>query len=458
MSARILIVDDTLPSVKMLSAKLSGEYFDVITATDGLSALEMVNEHNPDLVLLDVMMPGMDGYEVCERIKGNPETAHIPVVMVTALSESEEKVRGLDAGADDFLTKPVSDMTLFARVNSLVRLKQMMDQWRLREETTKMLGFPAEDEAEPIKGAGNARVVLIDESAIESENVKSILSRDHDEVVVINGFEGAQNAVAGADAEVVVIGSGAAGMDRPLRLCSQIRAREETRLLPILLLGDEEDMDQLVKALDIGVNDYVVRPMDENELLARVRTQVRRKRYQDRLHANFLKNLSLALVDSLTGLHNRRYLTTHLEAIMKRMAKDDKPVSLLMIDIDHFKGVNDTHGHAAGDRVLAEIAQKIALNVRGFDLAARYGGEEFVVVMPDTTLDVALEVAERLCLSIGGEPIETDGAAEGIEVTVSIGVSAISDGNYDPLILVDDADKELYKAKNEGRNRVSPKS
>ena len=119
--------------------------------------------------------------------------------------------------------------------------------------------------------------------------------------------------------------------------------------MPILLIGDAEDSEHFIKALEIGVNDYIVRPIDEQELVARVRTQVRRKRYQDRLRANFLQHLSLALTDSLTGLHNRRYLSTHLDSVMRRMHDSEKPVSLLMVDVDHFKKINDTYGHAAGD-------------------------------------------------------------------------------------------------------------
>ena len=139
MTARILVVDDLLPSLKRLEAKLSNEYFEVKTAESGLEALECIAADPPDIVLLEIMMPGMDGFEVCSKIKANPDSAHIPVVMVTALSDREDRVRGLEAGADDFLTKPVDDTVLFARVRSLVRLKMFMDEWRLRERTSESL-------------------------------------------------------------------------------------------------------------------------------------------------------------------------------------------------------------------------------------------------------------------------------------------------------------------------------
>ena len=133
MTARVLVVDDILANVRLLEAKLAAEYFEVVTAMNGVDALEAVQRTRPDIVLLDVMMPGIDGIEVCKRIKSNPSTQHIPVVMVTALDQPEDRVRGLEAGADDFLTKPVNDVSLFCRVKSLVRLKMLTDELRTRD-------------------------------------------------------------------------------------------------------------------------------------------------------------------------------------------------------------------------------------------------------------------------------------------------------------------------------------
>src|SRR5579872_5918642 len=141
MTARVLVVDDILSNVKLLEAKLTAEYFEVITAFNGTECLARMDQGAPDIVLLDVMMPGMDGFEVCRRIKSNPRTAHVPVVMVTALDQPSDRVAGLDAGADDFLTKPVDDSALFARVRSLVRLKTMTDELRMREETGQNMGL-----------------------------------------------------------------------------------------------------------------------------------------------------------------------------------------------------------------------------------------------------------------------------------------------------------------------------
>lgn len=453
MSARILIVDDVPSSVRLLAAKLSNEYYETLTVSDGYQALKAVAEDHPDLVLLDVMMPGLDGFDVCRRIKENPKTTHIPVVMVTALGGREDRVHGLNVGADDFLTKPVDDTTLFARIRSLIRLKRTLEQWRLREETSERFGFNAD--ADLLVDSGTrAHVILADDSTIQKSNICEALAAENDEVTVIDDYN-APGRIVDLAGDVVVI-SLSSDSDAPLRLASRLRSLEPTRQIPILLIGDAEDSDRFIKALELGVNDYLVRPIDEQELLARVRTQVRRKRYQDRLQATFLQHLSMALTDSLTGLHNRRYLSSHLDSVMRQMGDSEKRVSLLMIDVDHFKRVNDTYGHGAGDEVLREVGQRILRNIRGFDLAVRFGGEEFVVVMPDTPIAVALSVAERLCEMMADEPVRISDSQDKIAVTLSIGVTESRDRGDVGERLLKRADEALYEAKKSGRNRVVP--
>src|ERR1700744_2825963 len=451
MTARVLVVDDILSNVKLLEAKLTAEYFEVVSAFNGLEALARMEEHIPDIVLLDVMMPGMDGFEVCRRIKANPRTAHVPVVMVTALDQPSDRVTGLEAGADDFLTKPVDDAALFARVRSLVRLKMMTDELRMRENTGQSMGLI--DPASTLMDANPSGRILIIEDRPESVTwFAGALAPGH-EVASVDTFEEALVRVRGGDYDLIVVSLGMRGFDG-LRLCSQLRSLPEARNVPILVVVSDGDRRKLTQALEMGVNDYLTRPVDKNELVARVRTQLRKKRYADRLRRNVQLSLEMAITDQLTGLHNRRYMSSHLDNLMAHSARPGKPLAFVIMDIDYFKSVNDTHGHDIGDEVLREFAKRIGANIRGLDLACRYGGEEFVVVMPETDASFAYAVAERLRKSIETTPIEISRAPGKISITISIGIAA-SEGETDTSEgLLRRADQALYSAKRNGRNRV----
>jgi two-component system cell cycle response regulator len=450
MSARVLVVDDVEINVKLLEAKLASEYFHVVTAGDGVAALAQARRERPDIVLLDIMMPLMDGFEVCRRLKADPATSDIPVVMITALSDAANRVRGLEAGADDFLTKPVSDIALFARVRSLVRLKRMTDEWRLREETYGRLAALADGEAKTSEDTRPARIIVFEDRPLSAQRILETLS-GHNVVHATSSADAETAAATGADLLVLALSE----KEDTLRLVAELRATEATRSVPILLIGEVEELARLAKGLDLGATDYLVRPLDRNELVARVRTQIRRKRLQERLRETYQRSLSMALTDSLTGLYNRRYLTAHLEGLMARASAGVEGPALLAIDIDRFKSINDSYGHPGGDAVLCEISQRIARNIRPFDLVARYGGEEFVVVMPETPIAVAAAVAERLRLAVASEPFVSPEMPAGIQVTISIGAAATMPGADDTsAALLKRADDALYSAKHMGRNRV----
>jgi two-component system cell cycle response regulator len=451
MTARVLVVDDILSNVKLLEAKLTAEYFEVISAYNGLDALARIAESMPDIVLLDVMMPGMDGFEVCRRIKSDPKTAYIPVVMVTALDQPSDRVAGLDAGADDFLTKPVDDAALFARVRSLVRLKMMTDELHMRETTGQNMGLL--DPTGTLQEANPSGRILVIEDRPESVAWFASALKSANEIASVDTFEETLVRVRGGDYDLIVVSLGMRGFDG-LRLCSQLRSIPEARNVPILVVVSEGDRRKLMQALEMGVNDYLTRPVDRNELVARVRTQLRKKRYADRLRRNVQLSLEMAITDQLTGLHNRRYMTSHLDNLMTQAAKVGKPLAFVIMDIDHFKAVNDGHGHDIGDEVLREFAKRLGANIRGIDLACRYGGEEFVVVMPETDGGFAYAVAERLRKSIETTPIEITRAPGTIPITVSIGIAA-SEGEGDTAeALLRRADQALYSAKRNGRNQV----
>jgi len=446
MSARILVVDDQAANVRLLEARLQAEYFEVCTATNGADALVVAKAEQPDLILLDVMMPVMDGYETCSRIKDDPATRHIPVVMVTALDHREDRIRGLEAGADDFLTKPIDDVTLFARVRSLLRLKEVLDELRFRESSSAMSGCSG-DLHDDVNLPARVVVVSTDPRATSRLVAAMPASADCREI----NDPAAAIAAARDDADLLIVDLTAADYDG-LRLCARIRSDAATRQLPILAVVRPGDVQHAVRALDLGVNDIIQRPVDAGELTARARTQLRRKRYADQLRSHLDQGMEHAVTDQLTGLHNRRYISSRLRQAMDSASNGGAPVALLLADIDHFKSINDTYGHDAGDNVLRDFSSRLQTGLRALDLGARYGGEEFLVVMPGAGMAEANIAAERLRASVAETGFELPDGTR-IAVTVSIGVAQAGRGEALEAFLRR-ADEALYAAKNAGRNQV----
>jgi two-component system cell cycle response regulator len=453
MTARVLVVDDVPANVKLLEARLSAEYFDVMTAVSGQEALAICERAECDVVLLDVMMPDMDGFEVCRRLKTSMTTHHIPVVMVTALDQPSDRVKGLESGADDFLTKPVSDVALIARVRSLSRLKLMTDELRMRAVTSREIGIESPEREALAEAGRNGRILMVDDRPALSDRIQNMLASEHSVDMERDPTEALFHAAEG-NYDLVIVSLDLENFDG-LRLCSQLRSLERTRNVPVLAIAEADNNARLVRALEIGVNDYLVRPFDKNEILARARTQIRKRRYTERLRDNVQLSIEMAITDALTGLYNRRYMETHVGTLVDQAIARGKPLAVLILDIDYFKSINDTHGHDAGDAVLQDFAIRIRKSIRGIDLACRYGGEEFVVVMPETDMAVATMVAERLRRRIASEPFPIQKGARMIEVTISIGIAALGSSD-DAAAVIKRADQALYRAKRDGRNRVVP--
>ncbi|MBN8553387.1 MAG: PleD family two-component system response regulator [Caulobacterales bacterium] len=449
MTARILVVDDVDTNIRLLQAKLSAEYFDVITATDGETALLKAVSEQPDLILLDVMMPGLDGFEVCRRLKVGSATRHIPVVMVTALDGREDRIRGLEAGADDFLAKPLDDLMLFARVRSLTQLKASIEELRKREESGRRMGL-LEGSAFRQKSSGG-RVLVVDDQTRQAEKIAAELSSDH-RVTVMDDPERALTAARGP-VDLIIINGVSETFDG-LKLIAQIRSNAISRAAPVLAIVDVHERPRVVKALELGANDILARPIDPQELAARCRTLMRHKRYADSLRNKLDHSLEMAVTDPLTGLHNRRYLLGQLDPLVDHAGRGGTPASVLILDIDHFKSINDSFGHDAGDEVLVEFAVRLATNVRAVDLPCRYGGEEFVVIMPETRVEDAKIIADRIRAQVAGTPFMVMEGRESLNVTISIGVAATTGEGDSVEAVLKRADEALYEAKQGGRNRV----
>ncbi len=448
MTAKILIVDDVAANTRLLNAKLKAEYYQVIAVSDGLAAIRQANLWQPDLILLDVMMPGMDGFECCRQLKSGVDTRHIPIIMVTALGEVSERVSGLEAGADDFLTKPVDHATLMIRVRSLVRMKRVLDEWRARSNTAFAFGVDQHDI--DLTNDSNCRILVIDDSFDNPDVIGRLLG--HSRTTFAASQAEIDRAMTMIEEQDLVLFNLMTECVDSLELISQIRSEPRTQRLPILAMSDaRSDPNRLAAAFDLGVSDWISCPIQAEELAVRCRNLLKRKLYQDRLQDHIDEAIKAIALDPLTGLYNRRYLNKHIRTLLAE--QEEAGLSLLMIDIDHFKRINDRFGHTFGDVVIRSVASVLLSNTRAFDTVSRYGGEEFVILLPGANVAEATQIAERLIHEVRSlnEKIET---YSDVGLTISIGISSNFTAKQSADELFDAADKALYKAKLSGRNRL----
>ncbi len=450
MTARILIVDDVPANLKVLEAKLNNYYYDVISASNGVECISKVRQFDPDIILLDIMMPVMDGFEACKRLKADHHSLHIPIIIITALNDKQDKMRGLESGADDFLTKPIDDTALLIRIKTLVRIKIMADELRLRYQTANQLGIVTDNVVDYSKCIQKTRILIIDDDLIQASNMRKALKGRFEHISICKDPDNAMESAINGDFDIIIVDMMIAEADC-YRICSQFRSHELTRSTPILMLIDEGNLEHVFKSSEVAGNDYLIVPLDSNELVARVILQAKRKQYQDALKVNLQNDIEMSFVDSLTGCYNRRYFDKHL---LNEFNESRRFLCLMIVDIDHFKKVNDTLGHLAGDKVLADVSSVIKSAIRPNDLLARYGGEEFVCVVCDK-LEVTLSIAEKLRSLVESHVFDLSKFnVNDFKVTVSVGVTARIDKDSDPSELIARADSSLYKAKSLGRNVV----
>jgi len=450
MVANILVVDDIEQNIRLMEARLVSEYYTVYTATSGKQALDILKHYKIDVVLLDCMMPEMDGFETCKLIKADPDTTHIPVVIVTALSDMEDRVHGLEVGADEFLTKPVDDKSLFARIKCLVRIKYIIDELKLRNDTNTELGVRTVDLYQDFS---QSNIVLIDDDVVEARHITNVLGQLTNNIRVVSDGNMIPTLFnSGFKPDAIVISCQLDGQN-PLRLLASLKPDPHVGSASIMMLAEEDKIDMANKALDMGASDYLMVPIEQSELIARMKTQLRKKYYQDALRKDLQKGMNDAIKDGLSGLYNRRYFDRHLPRIATKAEKEGCNLYLMMIDVDYFKDVNDKYGHAAGDQIIRDVSSVISANTRAEDTVARYGGEEFVVILYDILEVDVLNVAERLKIAVGEHDFVVPDSAEVITKTISIGLTQYHSGEEVSGFLAR-SDKALYKAKHGGRNQV----
>ena len=444
--ARILVVDDEPRNVKLLSAHLTGNGFETLAAYNGEQALHKAAREKPDVILLDIMMPDLDGFEVTRRLKADPHTNHIPVVLVTSLDGSDNRVKGLEAGADEFLTKPINSTELLARVRALQRMKQMQDELRIRKQITERIIRETNT-----KESGQPSVLIVEDDERLRKQISDVLNARGYKTRVVNSVADAREVMAQYAPDLVLLDILLPDGDG-LVLLDEWKAHERLQDIPIIIITVLTDLEHKIKAIEQGADDYLIKPVNIDELVARMRASLRRASAQQRLRQDVVRLHDGAVSDRLTGVHNRYYLDSDLNHRFAQAVRDpQRAFSVVMVDIDHFKQFNDQFGHLIGDSVLREVAQCLQQTARTADIVTRYGGEEFCVVLPETVENNAQIAAERLRRAIAEHDFDS---VAGQGVTVSLGVATFSTDDSDVTALLTRADEALYAAKVGGRNRV----
>lgn len=457
MPGRILIVDSVATNRTVLKVKMHAAQFTVDACANRADAEAAILKNPPDLILLNLSDPTEDRHSFCRALRSAAETAAIAIIAVSVTDTSKARFAALDAGADDVLPRPINDALLLARIRSLLRARSTTQEMVLRDSTSRTLGF--EEIATEFEAAAHVSVLT---SVPETQShVLAILRaglrhnvRSLDPAAVL------RESASSPTPDLFVIDATDTSIDHStlFGLVSDLRSRAQTRLATQMIIAPKDVPEIAAMFLDLGADDVVPAGTCAGEVTLRAKALIRRKQQQDRLRDTVRNGLHAAVTDPLTGLYNRRYVESHLARLAQQSCNSGRALAVMMIDIDHFKTINDTYGHAAGDMVLVALAKRLRENLRAIDLVARMGGEEFLVAMPRTSAKQARLAADRLRRLIKNTLFATGPDDAQVQITVSVGVAVSAKTGPKKRSLVqicDHADAALYAAKSAGRNKVA---
>ncbi len=459
MAGDILIVDCVATNRIVLKVKLLAAQYRVRPCASAQAARDEIAASIPDLIILDTGADTHNILDLCRELKANDRTSLIPIIATGGFPTPRDRVAALKSGADEVLSKPFNDQILQARIRSLLRSRDAQQELRMRDGTKAALGFAEAESTFEVP----SHVVLSASAGIPMTLFEEMLARlpqvkiSHTPVEHLVSGRGHSDT---SDLFVIDFRHGLEDETMLFRLLSELRSRSQTRLASILVLLPQSARQAAAMALDLGANDVVCARVDPDEIRHRCSVLLQNKHESDALRRTVETGLEAAITDPLTGLFNRRYALPHLKRLSRESRSSGRQFAIMVLDLDHFKSINDTYGHPVGDEVLKQVATRLRDNLRAVDLLARVGGEEFLVAIPNSDVTHARTAAERLCKLIGDTPFYVGPEREELPVTVSVGVS-LSDGldacgmtgALDDLVSA--ADVALYAAKNGGRNKVS---
>lgn len=451
---RVLIVDDEPTSRKLLIRILPQDKYEILNANDGMEALKMAVENHPDVILLDIIMPGLDGIEATRRLKADSRTKNIPVILVTCLDGMENKQIGLDAGAEEYLAKPVNPIELRARVKSMLQLKQYRDQLAIRRQSEGPSADGARDKRLAERQDGELPVVLlVEDSEIDIRIITSFLKDMPLRLEAVSTGREAISRIQDNNIDLILLDillPDMIGFD----ICERLKQIERCKETAIIVITCLHDLESRILGLEMGVDDFLVKPINRIELRARVKSLLEKKQQHNNLRAHCETALNSSISDWPTGVYNHGYFRRFLELEIKKSVTQRYPISLLKIDIDDFRIHNDALGHEAGDGILKDLAQILKNITRDVDLVSRYAEDEFAVVLPYTEKEGCLRVARRIEQAILMHDFLRGRSTQMKILTCSIGAAAYPEDASNEEELIQRAEEMLALAKRRGKNQV----
>ncbi len=419
-----MCVDDSKAIRKLLKDEFAGAGYTILLAENGKEAITLAQKHSPDLITMDVEMPGMIGYEACRILRRTEITMHIPIIMMTSHDTPQEREKGFEVGAIEYFIKPFKKGYLSSYVSSLF---------------------------DKLKQTKTHNILLVEDSVNVSHIIEYSLGLKGLNVITAENADIALKVIQDTKIHLILCDVNIPGMNG-FELCRKIKTDSSGMHIPILILTFRDSIDDVLYGFESGAEDYIVKPFNEDVLYARISVHLRILSLMEELKQKNLDLEKLSITDGLTGLYNKRYINERLEIGIKSARRHDYDISCLMCDLDHFKEVNDLYGHQFGDFVLRHFSNILRKCCRETDLIGRYGGEEFIILARHSDGDQALKMAERVRTKI--EEYDFNDGKIAVKITVSIGVSSTK-GDVNEVVLVKNADAALYRAKEKGRNCVA---
>jgi two-component system cell cycle response regulator len=451
---RVLIVDDEPTSRKLLAGILPKDKYEILKANNGKEALKKAVENHPDVILLDIIMPGLDGIEVTRRLKADSSTKNIPVILVTCLDGMENKLTGLDAGAEEYLAKPINPVELRARVKSMLQLKQYRDQLAIRKQSEGSSADGAQD-GKPVERQDKEFpvVLLVEDNKIDVSIIKNFLKDMPLRLETVSTGSEAISQILAQKIDLILLDillPDMIGFD----ICQRLKQIDKNKDTSIIVITCLHDLESRIMSLELGVDDFLVKPINRPELTARIRALLEKKQQLNNLRAHYETALNSSIYDWLCGVYNHGYFRRFLDLEIKKSTTQGYPVCLFKIDIDDFKMYNDSLGLAAGDTILKELAQILKNITRDVDLVSRYAEDEFAVVLPYADKQGCMRIARRIEQAILLHDFLPGCSTQMKILTCSIGAAVYPVDASTEDELIQRAEQMLSMAKQRGKNQV----